>query len=158
MSDLDKISRQIIRGKRMEDAVGRFDWRDFERIVGDIFRENGFRVTNNFRFKTSRRWEVDLIASRGDKIFCVDCKRWSEGREKRWSVAKAARDQSRRTRALGKFMESNVMARSMMGISGGEFVPIVATLHEENVLREGGAFVVPVSKLNTFIVECDSII
>lgn len=155
--DLEKISRQVNRGKKMEDAVGKFDWKDFESIVGDIFRENGFSVRNNFRFKTKRRWEMDLVAVRGEDVMCVDCKRWSNGRQKAWSLRKAAGDQSQRTGELGKFVRSNPIARGIMRIPAGRFVPLVVTLHEEELLRERGTFVVPLRKLNTFLVEFDGI-
>ncbi|MBI4894756.1 MAG: NERD domain-containing protein [Candidatus Aenigmarchaeota archaeon] len=156
--DLERISRQVLRGKSIEDAVGKFDWQEFERIVGDIFRQNDFRVSNNFRFKTGRRWEVDLVAVRGGTVFCVDCKRWSAGRPKKWGIAKAAREQEKRTKAMGKFFRSNVIARSLMGIPNGRFVPMMATLHEEEVVREGQTFVVPVKKLNSFIVQSDELL
>ena len=158
MSNLDDISRQVIRGKRIEEAVGKFDWKDFESIVSDIFRENGFAVRNNFRFKTERRWEIDLVAVRGNDVLCVDCKRWSDGREKTWSLSKAAKEQSQRTKEFNKFIKSNMIARVMMKIPEGNFTSMVATLHEENVLKEGGTFVVPLRKLNTFLVEFDNII
>lgn len=157
MPDLERISRQVLRGKPIEDAVGKFDWREFEGIVGDIFRRNDFRVRNNFRFKTSRRWEVDLVAVRGSTVFCVDCKRWSAGRSKRWGIAKAAKEQERRTAAMGKFFKSNVLARSLMGVPNGRFVPLMATLHEEEILKEGSTFVVPLKKLNSFIVQSDEL-
>ena len=155
--DLEKIHRQVLRGRSIEDAVGKFDWREFERIVGDIFRQNDFRVSNNFRFKTNRRWEVDLVAVRGGTVFCVDCKRWSTGRSKKWGLAKAAKEQEKRTREMGKFFRSNLIAKSIMGIPDGRFVPLMATLHEEEILREGSTFVVPVKKLNSFIVQSDEL-
>jgi len=158
VADLEKIRRRVLMGNSIEDAVGKFDWREFEGIVGDIFRQNDFRVRNNFRFKTSRRWEVDLVAVRGDIVFCVDCKRWSAGRSKRWGIAKAARDQEKRASEMGKFFRSNFIARSMMGIPIGRFVPMMATLHEEEVLMEGATFVVPVKKLNSFIVQSDELL
>lgn len=157
MADLDSVSRRVMRGEPIEEVLGKFDWRDFERTVGDIFRQNDFRVMNNFRFRTSRRWEVDLVASRGSAVFCVDCKRWSRGREKSWSLRRAAREQAARTRALSKFLGSNPTARARLG-AGGNLVPVVATLFEENVLREGPTFVVPVKKLNSFIAESDSLL
>jgi hypothetical protein len=155
--DLEKIRRQVLRGKPIEDAVGKFDWQEFEGIVGDIFRQNEFRVSNNFRFRTSRRWEVDLVAVRGGTVFCVDCKRWSTGRSKKWSLARAAKEQGERTREMGRFFRSNLIAKSIMGIPDGKFVPLVATLHEEEILREGPTFVVPVKKLNSFIVQSDEL-
>jgi len=155
--ELEKIRRQVLRGRKMDDVMESYDWAEFERIVGDIFRQNDFRVTNNFRFRTWKRWEVDLIASRGSTVFCVDCKRWSQGRSKRWSLAKAAREQASRTREFDRFVRSNPETRGMMGIPDGVPVPIVATLHEEEIVKEGQTFVVPVEKLNSFILHSDEL-
>lgn len=158
MLELEKIRCAVLRGSKIEDVMGRYDWAEFERMVGDIFRQNDFRVRNNLRFKTSRRWEMDLVATRGSTVFCVDCKRWSEGRRKRWGLAKAAKEQERRTKEFGRFARSNPIARGMMGIPEGSFVPLLATLHEEGILKEGGTFVVPVRKLNSFIVQSDELL
>ncbi len=46
----------------------------------------------------------------------------------------------------------------MMKVPVGRFVPMVATLHEEGISKEGETFVVPVKKLNAFILECERII
>lgn len=158
MVDLLRLERQILRGKGIEDALEKFDWKDFEQTVGDIFRQNDFRVSSNFRFKTKRRYENDLIAARGSLVFCVDCKRWAGGREKRWGIAKAAKEQQKRTEELRKFMKPNLIAKSLMRIPDGDFVPMIVTLHEESVLKEGETFVVPVKKLNTFILNSDALI
>ena len=158
MPDLEKIERKVLRGKAVADAMEEFDWREFEETVGDIFRSNDFRVRNNLRFKTSRRWENDLLAARGGLVFCVDCKRWARGRDKKWGIRKAAQEQQKRTSELGKFLKSNPIARGVLKISVTSFVPVIVTLHQENVLRAGRTFVVPVEKLNSFIVNYEALI
>ena len=158
MPDLEKIERKALRGKAVADALEEFDWKGFEQAVGDIFRSNDFTVRNNFRFKTRRRWENDLIAVRNGLVFCVDCKRWAQGREKRWGIAKAAEEQQKRASELGKFVRSNPIARSLLKTDGASFVPVVVTLHQEGVLKVGRTFVVPVEKLNPFIVNYEALI
>lgn len=153
--ELEKLSRQVLRGNTVEEILGKFDWKDFEGTVREIFSQSNFRIKNNFRFKTRRRFEIDLIAVRWDFVFCVDCKRWSGGREKSWSISKAARDQEGRTKELKKFLKSNPIAKRIMKVSGGRFVPMLVTLHQERILKEGGTYVVPVGKLNSFILRCD---
>ncbi len=136
MIDLEKIRRRMLKGKSIEEALEKFDWKEFEQTVGEIFMQNDFKVRSNFRFKTKRRYEADLIATRGNVIFCVDCKKWSEGREKSWSLAKAAKEQEERTNELRKFFRANPIARGIMKIPDGSFVPLIATLHLEKILRE----------------------
>ena len=156
--ELEKITERVLRGRTMESQMEKSDWKDFEKTVGDIFRQNDFRVRNNFRFKTRRRYENDLIAIRSDLAFCVDCMRWSSGRNKFWGLVKAAGEQERRTKELKKFMKSNPIASSIMKVSDEAFVPLLVTLHQESVLKEGRTFVVPVKKLNAFILNFHDLI
>lgn len=158
MPDVDKISSQVLGGKKMADVVGKFDWKGFEEIVSEIFSRNDFLVKRNLRFKTDRRWENDVLAVRGNLALCADCKRWSDGREKGWSLRKSAADQERRTAALEKFVKSNPIAASLTGSGGKNMVPVLVTLHDESVLKFGKTYVVPVSKLNTFLLNIESIV
>lgn len=158
MVDLEKIERKVLRGYDVADTLEKFDWKEFEETVGDIFRINDFVVKNNFRFKTKRRWENDLLSVRCGLVFCVDCKRWAQGRDKKWDIRKAAKKQQERTSELRKFVKSNPIARSMLKIPSLTFVPLVVTLYQENVLKVGKTFVVPVEKLNSFIVNYDALI
>lgn len=155
--ELERIIKQVMRGKKIEDAAGKFDWRGFERSIGDAFRYNDFAVRNNVRFKFKNRYEIDVVAERGDLVFCVDCKRWSEGRDKTWGILKAAGEQEWRTNEFRKFSESN-LKRPMGKLEKKKYVPMLVTLHQENVTQEGNTFIVPIGKLNTFIVSCEAIV
>lgn len=156
--ELDIIARRVLSGKSMVEEMGKFDWVNFEKMVGDIFRQNDFRLRNNFRFRTNRKYENDIIAVKGNLVFCVDCKRWSNGREKKSGLSKSAKQQEERTRELEKFFKSNPIARDMMKIRNQHFVPMLVTLHQERILKEGKTFIVPVEKLNSFLLECECII
>lgn len=158
MSKLENIIRHVLKGEKIEVVTGRFDWREFEQTIGDAFRYNDFTVSNNIRFKLKRRFEIDLIAEKRDVIFCIDCKRWSEGRDKTWSLARAAAEQEVRTKAFRKFSNSNLKNILDENFSDRKYVPIIVTLHQENILQEGKTFVVPIGKLNTFLLEHEDII
>lgn len=158
MVDLQKLERKVLRGGRLEETLEDFDWKEFERTVGEIFRQNDFRVRKNFRFKTKRRYENDLIAIRNEIVICADCKRWAAHREKSWGIVKAAKEQEKRTAELKKFVRVNPIARDLMKIPEATFVPMIVTLYQENLLRKGKTFVVPVKKLNSFLLECELII
>ncbi|MEK6909599.1 MAG: restriction endonuclease, partial [Candidatus Aenigmatarchaeota archaeon] len=80
---LDKIESQIKQGKNIEDILEKYDWQKFEGIITEIFQENGFYTRQNFRFKTKKRHEIDVIAVKGNRMICVDCKWWSRGRYKK---------------------------------------------------------------------------
>jgi Holliday junction resolvase-like predicted endonuclease len=154
MLDLEETRKEILSGKSIEDVMERFDWRGFESNIAQIFSENDFVVRKNFRFKTTRRYEIDVVAVRGENVFCVDCKEWSRGRNKTSAIRQAASKQASRTKSLEKFLERNNIARSMVKIvECAEFTPVVVTLYEENVTKHGDTFVVPSAKLNSFLID-----
>lgn len=159
MSKIEKVIKRVLRGEKIEVAAGKFDWREFEKTIGDAFRYNDFKVGNNVRFKFKRRFEIDLVAERGDVIFCVDCKRWSEGRDKTWSLVNAAADQQIRTEQFRKYSNSNLKnILSDENVKEKKYVSMIVTLHQENILQEGKTFVVPIGKLNTFILDHETIV
>lgn len=138
---------------QVEDIASGVDWQGFETLVADIFRAHDFKVKQNFRFKTSSRHEIDVIAVDGRFMICVDCKHWSGGRSKVYGLKSAVKDQQKRVRELQRFLKKNVVAREMLGTDSKEMLPMVVTLMEEEMVNESGVWVVPVSKFNSFLAE-----
>ncbi len=50
------------------------DWKAFEKQVHDIFESFGYTAEADVRFKTSRRFQIDVIAYDAQRCFFVDCK------------------------------------------------------------------------------------
>lgn len=152
MVNLEKIKTQILEGTPIEKILSKFDWPGFEATVAEIFSANGFGVKRNFRFKTNRRYEIDIIASRLGKTFCIDCKEWRGGRNKKSSIAKAAEVQKERTEQFKKFVPKNPIVQNSLKICAeAPYIPMIVTLLEEDVKEKEGAVIVPVWKLNFFL-------
>lgn len=152
MVDLEKIRIQILEGTPIEKILSGFDWSGFEAAVAEIFLANGFNVKRNFSFRTKRRYEIDIIASRAGGTVCTDCKGWREGRSKKSAIERAAEMQKERAEQLKKFVSKNPIARSSLKVNAkANYIPIIVTLLEEDVKERGGALVVPVWKLNSFL-------
>ncbi|HUH79140.1 MAG TPA: restriction endonuclease [Methanoregula sp.] len=118
-------------------------WQNFERLTGFIFEKNDFRVTvNTVKTLDKRRRQYDVIARKGDRTFLAECKRWSGSRYRLSALKKAVLQHKERT----AFYEE---------IAGGEPVPLIVTLIEEEILVFEGVPLVPVTKLNAFIGELD---
>lgn len=74
--------RQRRRKKLIEDIAGRADssallrmsWRDFERLVGEMFRRRGYSVEENST--AGPDGGVDLVLKKGGERFLVQCKQW----------------------------------------------------------------------------------
>lgn len=153
--NLEDIQKQLKNGKMIEEVIAGFDWKDFEKIVGEIFIKNEFLVKQNFRFKIKRRYEIDLIAARNNLVFVVDCKQWGKGRYKSSGIRKAANDQEIRADELKKFFKKNKIAQEILKIKSPSIFPLIITLWQEDVQKENNTFVVPIWKLNSFLLHFD---
>ncbi|MCL4399213.1 restriction endonuclease [Candidatus Parvarchaeota archaeon] len=49
-------------------------WRDFENLVADIFERFDYTVMRDVRFKTARRFQIDLVAYNERLCIFIDCK------------------------------------------------------------------------------------
>jgi|YelNatPaOPRAMG01_1025707.scaffolds.fasta_scaffold11203_3 hypothetical protein len=148
----------VKREKNVEEELKNLDWKGFEKAVQEIFELNEFKVKRNFRFKTKRRYEIDLIAIKDRFNFCVDCKRFGKGRYKKSEILKAIKKQEERNKELKKFLRSNMIAKESLKIKSMKFYPLIVTLFEEEVIKENQTFVVPVWKLNSFLNEVENYI
>ena len=159
MLELEKIKSEIFKGKTLEEVLKGIDWREFENFVSEIFSKNEYFVKRNFRFKTSRRYEIDLVASRKNLTFCVDCKNWSGGRNKKSGIIFAVEKQYLRVQELRKFMKGNLIAKKLLAFEEKTRVlPLIVTFLQEDVLEENGVFVVPVWKLNSFLLNAENFV
>ena len=153
---IEEIEMQLREGKPIEDALEGYDWKKFETFICEIFQQNGFSTKQNFRFKTKKRHEIDVVATRNKLTFCVDCKWWGRGRYKKAGLKVAAVSQQARVKELIKFLKKNIIARSLLKISSDHMIyPLLVTLHEEDTVKENETFVIPAWKLNRFVTEAE---
>jgi Holliday junction resolvase-like predicted endonuclease len=156
--ELEEIE-SLVRKIPIEEVLENFDWKDFEEIVAEIFRRHDFIVKKNFRFKTKKRHEVDIIAARKNLVFCVDCKKWSGGRYKKSGIKKSVEMQEKRTKAIKNILDKNPILRERLKIENEPKVrPLLVTLMEEDLIKEENTFIVPVFKLNSFLLEIENYI
>tara|TARA_Y100000310_G_scaffold339703_2_gene433215 strand:+ start:62 stop:496 length:435 start_codon:yes stop_codon:yes gene_type:complete len=115
-------------------------WQVFEKLVGFIFEEHGFSVIQNkvVVFKDKRKRQYDVIASGFDKVYLVECKKWRNGRYKTSALKKSAVDHYKRC-----WMYKEVTSKKV--------VPVMVTLHDEDILFYEGVPLVSVAKLNNFL-------
>lgn len=158
MIDFEDVKSKM-RRQDMEEVLTKFDWSEFEGVIAEILLENGFRTKNNFRFKTDRRFEIDIIAVKNGKVICVDCKQWKGGRNKKSGIKQAAIAQIERTREFNNFLKGNFIAQnkfSIRNLDDMKFFPLIVSLMDEVVVEEEGCYIVPAQKFNSFLVEFDT--
>ncbi len=156
---IDEIESHLRKGKSIEDILEKYGWKKFENVIANIFQENRFHTKLNFRFKTKRRYEIDVIAVRNNQTFCIDCKWWGKGRYKKTGLKNAVTNQENRVKELRKFLKKNPIAKGMLKINEKcSIYPLIVTLHEEDMIKENNTFVIPAWKLNRFITDAENYI
>jgi Holliday junction resolvase-like predicted endonuclease len=126
-----------------ETLSANLSWQEFEGLAESAFQSLGFSTIRNLRFK-GPRGEIDLLATRKDTAFAVDCKHWKRtvGNS---TMTKIADMQIERCK---KYLKSSDLQR---------LVPIILTWHDEQlcVLRSGVP-VVPINKISDFVLNWES--
>jgi len=140
---LEEIEDLIRKGKSVEEVLSLIDWKEFEEKVEEIFKLHNFKTIRNFRFKTSKRFEIDIVAEKRELLFVVDCKQWRRGRYKASALKKAAKKNLERAKE---------MQNTLVGMNK-KIIPLIITLFDEAVYEYKGVYIVPLFKLNTFLLE-----
>ena len=139
---LEEIEQLIKSGKTLEEILKIIDWKEFEEKIEEIFKIHGFKTTRNFRFKTKKRYEIDLVAEKDYIIFAVDCKKWEKGRYKISELKKSAIKQKERALELKNFLKTKK-----------DVIPLILTLYDESINEFEGALIIPSFKLNSFLLQ-----
>jgi Holliday junction resolvase-like predicted endonuclease len=154
MIDIEKIKNRILKGQQIESIVEEIDWKQFEELVMEILKKHNFITFQNFRFKTDRRFEVDIVASDKNNVLLIDCKQWNRGRYKKSGLKYTIKEQKYRLEEFKKFIENNPTARNNFKITEKtKFSPLIITWLEEDLLKHEDTFIVPVWKLNHFLLS-----
>jgi len=152
--ELEQIRKHVLSGKPIEEIIEKFNWQEFEQLVAKIHENNNFLVKQNFRFKTGRRYEIDVIAVKNNFVLCVDCKEWSRGRYKKSGLVGAVKKQEERVNQLERFLKANLLARKSLKLgSNYQIHPAIVTWLQEDLIKESNTFVIPVWKLNSFLID-----
>ncbi len=148
MIDLDEIKTRISKGEQIEDIIKQISWQEFEFFVSKIFTEHDFDVFQNFRFKANKRYEIDILPVSNNIVFAVDCKQWSRGRYKKTALKKSITEQTKRVKELKKVLVGENI----------RVIPLIVTLFEEDIVEHKKVWIVPIWKLNEFLLNLSSYI
>jgi Holliday junction resolvase len=128
----------ITNGYPIEEVSECLDWRDFEGLTYQILFENGFQVEKNV-ILTKPRMEIDVIGVKLNIVILIDCKHW-----KRMSNS-----------ALNEIVRKQVsrVKRYANEIGGITAIPVIVTLHQEQVSFIDKVPIVPIMQFSSFIDE-----
>jgi len=158
--DLKHIEERILKGEQIEEIIEGLRWKEFEELVLRILGRHEFRTWHNFRFKTKRMYEIDVLAVKDTTLLAIDCKDWGRGRYKNSSLRKAALDQSTRAKELRRFLESNPIACVRMKLDASQIniIPLLVTRLEESLIEHENVLVIPIWKFNEFLLNLSNYI
>jgi predicted transcriptional regulator len=143
--------RAIESGLDPEDVSRALNWQEFETLVTEAMKANGYRTVKHLVFKRSgKRFEIDVLAIRNDLILSCDCKHWRHG----WNpsrIRSAVKSQITRTQAL---LESAEPLESRFGLSKTKSLralPVILALADVPNRIVEGVPVVPILRLSAFL-------
>ncbi len=142
---IEEIKQKLLSGKEIEEVLKEYDWKFFENFVKEILEAHSFKTRLHLRFKTERRYEIDVLAEKGNLVLAIDCKMLGKGRYKKAEIEKAIFLQEERVREFKKFSK----------IKNKKFYSLIITLFEEEIIKKSKTFVVPIWKLNSFLLNLD---
>ena len=122
-------------------------WQEFEKFTEDCLQTVGFDTTKGIIVKgDSRRWQLDVIATKGSMVLVIDCKHWEfPGYESK--LRRAAQHQKMAVEALLHQMET----RGEMEGEGVHALPIILTLYEPRFPTMDDVVVLSVDQFADFL-------
>jgi len=146
-------------GAQIETVVELLTWKDFESFVAYILSENGFRCVESFRRRGNesvKGMEIDVVGVRGHIVIAADAKMWGARNNKSSALKTAAENQKERTRRLTEMMDK--LEEKIGGLEKRTYslFPILVTWLVEEVQIHDGVPIVPVFKLNSFMLNLDN--
>jgi hypothetical protein len=134
----------IHNGVDVVDICSKINWHDFELFSSEILKCHGYNVFTNFRLKNPRR-EIDVIGIKSQNALLVDCKHW-----KKKSLSGLKKIVERQKNRSTLFIQ-----KTKLNIENA--FPIVLTFLPNNSLYIDDVPIIPINKLNSFLLDFDYI-
>ena len=124
-------------GATVEDVSEYLTWQDFESITGLILQEKNFDVTKNL-ILSKPRMEIDVVGIKMDIALLIDCKHWK-------TMNKSALDEivKKQVKRVKRYVADENMSA----------LPVIVTLHQEEIQLVENVPIVPIMKLSSFLDE-----
>ena len=124
-------------GADVETVSEYLNWQDFESLTGIILEARDFEVTKNLIF-TKPRMEIDVIGKKMGIALLIDCKHWK-------TMSKSALDEivKKQVERVKRYVADENMSA----------LPVIVTLHQEEIQFIENVPIVPIMKLSSFLDE-----
>lgn len=155
---IDLAKRAVREGASISEIIDLLTWKDFEGFVASILSENTFRCVESYRRRGNslkHGMEIDVIGVKGDIIISIDAKMWSIRSGKTSALKTAAEKQKKRTLELSGELDKLSKKMGALAEKTYRLFPVIVTWLVEEVELHEGVPVVPIFKLNSFILDLD---
>ena len=155
---IDLAKRAVREGASISEIIDLLTWKDFEGFVASILSENTFRCVESYRRRGNslkHGMEIDVIGVKGDIIISIDAKMWSIRSGKTSALKTAAEKQKKRTLELSGELDKLSKKMGALAEKTYRLFPVLVTWLVEEVELHEGVPVVPIFKLNSFILDLD---
>ena len=124
-------------GADVESVSEYLTWQDFESITGLILEKKDFDVTKNL-ILTKPRMEIDVVGTKMDIALLIDCKHWK-------TMSKSALNEivKKQVERVKRYVVDENMSA----------LPVIVTLHQEEIQFIENVPIVPIMKLSSFLDE-----
>jgi len=143
------LEAAMSKGVPLEAIASTIPWQRFEVLVKEALVRYGFETGRHIRFEYSgRRWEIDVLGVREGDLLCIDCKQWKKG-GKGGVLRKSVSEQLSRVVALSKLKTKPQLLRARRNRLNA--YAALTTLLDTGRYIIDGCFIVPITKLNSFL-------
>jgi Holliday junction resolvase-like predicted endonuclease len=126
-------------------------WQEFEEITAFALKSNGYKVSNNVRFKNAtRRWEIDVVGCKKPLVICVDCKHWQHAITPS-ALKRIVNSQVERTRAFADSLPNIALKLECVKWTEAKFIPCILSLMPSSFKFYYEVPIVPVLQLQDFL-------
>jgi len=126
-------------------------WQEFEEITAFALKSNGYKVSNNVRFKNvSRRWEIDVVGCKKPLVICVDCKHWQHAITPS-ALKRIVNSQVERTSAFADSLPNIALKLECVKWTEAKFIPCILSLAPSSFKFLYDVPIVPVLQLQDFL-------
>jgi len=116
-------------GVDLEHAYRYLGWGEFEDAAVFALEANHFSTRKHLRFKTSARFEIDVLGFKEPLILSIDCKHWRRSWV-RAAFARAVKKQVGRSLEFAKFLFESKKSFRISGWKRAMVMPIILTLSD----------------------------
>lgn len=116
-------------------------WQEFEKFVKEIFDSHDFQTSFRVVFKDEEgKSEIDVVARKFGLVIAIDAKKYSEWWHRSSALKRQAEKHLERCDRYSQIIEEEV-------------IPIIVSFIDDQIFEHWGCIVVPIEKLNDFLLN-----